>query len=177
MFRIIFLIVFMLLTGCVTNPPKSGESSNSDEDSYLLVVYAKAMKAYEQGDMVTAEAGLKKITEQLPKDAEAWFRLGNVYARTDRPDEAILAYREALVRNPEKTKAWHNMSIIYLRQALNSLNGLQNNTRKSDPEYKRAELFSTTILEMLDQGVEKEQESANNTNELHLKSSDGLNEE
>ena len=57
------------------------------------------------------------MTQKAPEEAEPWFKLGNIYARTLRIELAIQFYREALVRDPRNVKAWHNMAVVQLRQA------------------------------------------------------------
>jgi tetratricopeptide (TPR) repeat protein len=47
-----------------------------------------------------------------------WFKLGNSYAREKKPQQAIEAYQNALLREPDMTKAWYNMGIIQMQIAL-----------------------------------------------------------
>ncbi len=146
MTKLIFAIsLLFILQACQTNQLKQASEQPDD----MLKVYQEAMQAYNDGDMVAAEAGLKLITEHVPKDASAWFRLGNVYARTDRPEFAVVAYKEALIRDPDRSKAWHNMGVIYLRQAANAFAELQSYAKNYDPLKPRAALYATTIEEML----------------------------
>ncbi|MCB1747587.1 MAG: tetratricopeptide repeat protein [Gammaproteobacteria bacterium] len=76
--------------------------------------------AYAAGDWRTAEPHYRALVKAIPQDAELWFRLGNIYARTDQPDRAVQAYREALVRDGDLGKAWFNMGVVHLREAANS---------------------------------------------------------
>ncbi|WP_178087008.1 tetratricopeptide repeat protein [Methylacidimicrobium tartarophylax] len=48
-----------------------------------------------------------------PASAVAWCILGLAYSRTDRPAEAIDAWREALKINPQDEKAWYNVGITH----------------------------------------------------------------
>ena len=82
----ILIPLVLLIQACETIQQKE----NPQPDNMLLT-YKQAMQAYQAGDLENAESGLKLITEHVPKDASAWFRLGNVYARTERPDAAIFS--------------------------------------------------------------------------------------
>lgn len=76
-----------------------------------------AVLAYDGGDNAKAEALYLGLTRISPNDAEAWFRLGNLYARSDRADSAADAYRHALLLAPNDDRAWYNLGIVRQRQA------------------------------------------------------------
>lgn len=115
----------------------------------LLQLQAKASKAYAEGDWRTAEKHFLTLTERVPGEGEFWFRLGNIYARTHRPDEAVTAYKEALLRQHEKSKIWHNMGIIYLRQAANAFTQMLSDMNAQDPLFQRAMVLNEAVLEIL----------------------------
>jgi tetratricopeptide (TPR) repeat protein len=54
-----------------------------------------------------------KWTKSEPKNAVAWFCLGNAYDNLQRYDDAIDAYRQALRINPEYALAWNNLGFVY----------------------------------------------------------------
>lgn len=83
-----------------------------------LAMQRTALLAYEDGEDRKAEAlylGLLKIS---PNDAETWLRLGNLYARSNRPDNAADAYQHAVLLNPDDPRAWYNLGVIRQRQTL-----------------------------------------------------------
>ena len=41
------------------------------------------------------------------------FLRGDIYARLDRPDEAVAAYRREIASFPQNTQAYANLAIIY----------------------------------------------------------------
>jgi tetratricopeptide (TPR) repeat protein len=53
------------------------------------------MALFVRGDLVHAEAELKRGLAGLPNDADASLTLARVYAQSDRPDDALEAYRAA----------------------------------------------------------------------------------
>lgn len=77
----------------------------------------QADRAYVEGHLAQALSGYQALTRAMPQHADFWFRLGNVYARLKRPDDAVDAYRHALAIEPGHAKAWHDLGIIRLRQA------------------------------------------------------------
>ena len=105
----------------------------------------EAERAYGTNDMPLAEKDFKLLTESVPKDAEPWFRLGNIYARSNRADEAIHAYREAVVRKSSLTKAWYNMSLVQLNQAQKTLLEMQQYIGPDDPIAQQVQHMQETL--------------------------------
>jgi len=116
-----------------------------------------ASQAYEKEDWATAEREYSKLTEMMPTDSESWFRLGNVYVRLKRPNDALLAYQEALIRDPNHAKAWHNTGIVQLKQATNTFLEMQNHLQPDDPLYQRARQIVDSVTGLLEQDFEKTQ--------------------
>lgn len=77
----------------------------------------KAVLAYESGDDAKAEALYQGLARAVPNDGETWLRLGNLYARSDKPDDAADAYQHALLLNRNDQRAWYNLGLIRQRQA------------------------------------------------------------
>ena len=129
-----FIIITLLFTlaGCVTQQVE--ESPKID----LLELQAEADTAYINDDLVTSERGYEILVQEMPTIALHWFRLGNIYVRTNRPDAAINLYREAVLRNPKYSKAWYNLGIVQLKQTAYSLNEMLLYTDINDPLYNKA---------------------------------------
>lgn len=142
-----FLLLFSL-SACVTAFKDEEDSSKLD---YLLLK-AEAEQAYKARDYKTAEEKYLKISKGVGRDPDAWFKLGNIYARTQRPQRAIIAYHEAVIRDSKLSKAWNNLAIIYLRQSLNAYTSLISHAEKDDPIVEMA----TKNLEKLYEIVGKE---------------------
>lgn len=101
------VLALFALTGCAVQPERKN----------YLDVSRKAEQAYQRGDYALASTLYQQLTKAVPTLGMAWFRLGNIYANTGQPMEAIKAYNEALVRDDSQTKVWYNMGVIYARQA------------------------------------------------------------
>ncbi|HEY3487445.1 MAG TPA: tetratricopeptide repeat protein, partial [Gammaproteobacteria bacterium] len=109
-------------------------------------------KAYADADWPVAERRFKALIERVPGEGEFWFRLGNIYARTHRPEEAVAAYKEALMRQNIKSKTWHNMGIIYLREAANAFTKMLEGMDPGDPLSPRAYALNDAIYKLLNSG-------------------------
>jgi cytochrome c-type biogenesis protein CcmH/NrfG len=141
------LTLAFTLCSCSTQQFKNENESEQN----LFEVARLANIAYENEDYVESEKHYTILVEQIPKETEHWFRLGNVYARTEQFDSAVIAYREALVRDPELTKAWFNMSLVQLRQSMNSLLEMQLYSDKNDPLYIRSKELIDELLEVMNE--------------------------
>jgi len=104
--------LILVASGC-TQTPTTPDTKPIDLDK----VYGLAAEAYEEQNWDASEKHYKTLAQKAPEEAEPWFKLGNIYARTLRIELAIQCYREALVRDPRNVKAWHNMAVVQLRQA------------------------------------------------------------
>jgi len=108
-----------------------------------------AEQAYDDQDWLNSEKYYTQLVKNIPEDAENWFRLGNVYARTQRPDAAVISYREAVLRDPEMSKAWFNMGILQLKQAASSFDQLQRFVQSADPLYASGRRIFNGILDLI----------------------------
>ncbi|MFB3101610.1 MAG: tetratricopeptide repeat protein [Gammaproteobacteria bacterium] len=150
---IIFLIlVSHNLVGCSLQNIQSDKPSPELSDIVQLEQTAK--KAYLSEDWATAEKAYKNLTLQIPGDAEPWFRLGNIYARTNNLDAAVATYREALIRDPKNSKIWHNLGVIQLKQAANTFLEMQQYTEENDPLSLRARYAVNSIANLIDSGFQ-----------------------
>jgi cytochrome c-type biogenesis protein CcmH/NrfG len=141
--HVFFILSFLLsLSACNNSLIKEKDVPQQD----MFEIEALANTAYENNDWVESEKHYTVLVKNIPENATHWFRLGNIYARTQRPDAAVSAYREALIRDPKYSKAWYNMGVLQLRQAVNSFNELQIYVDKHDPLYDKSQkLFEDTM--------------------------------
>ena len=133
-----FIIITLLfdITACNLSGIK-GENEEAPETD-LLELQKQADTAYLNDDLVASEKGYEILVKELPAIALHWFRLANIYVRTNRPDAAINLYREAVLRNPKYSKAWYNLGIVQLKQTAYSLNEMLLYTDINDPLYNKA---------------------------------------
>ena len=145
-FPLLILISLFLFTACTSVAHKS-------EFGSLLSLRAQANAAYELGDWEQASVTLEKLTQEVGKDPELWFRLGNCYTRLHQPEQALLAYEEVIVRQPDHAKALYNMSVVRMRQAIAVLMEMRRRLATDDPMYLLAEQKSSKLIELLAETV------------------------
>lgn len=121
MAHLLLPLLLLMLAGCAGGGMTRGAAGDGED---LLQVRTAAEAAYGAGDYTESEKQYIVLVQKVPVEAENWFRLGNIYARTNRPEAAIAAYRETLIRQPENRKAWFNMSILQVKSAVSSLEQL-----------------------------------------------------
>ncbi len=141
-----FLLIpclILSLAGC--NPPWLKPDSGADTrpssapgPGHDLPALAKrAEAAYLADDLKGSEKDYKMLIKSRSGEALYHYRLANIYARTQRPEQAIVLYRQALGKDPAFPAAWYNLSIVQLKQAAYSLSEMLDNTGESDPLHKK----------------------------------------
>jgi len=152
---LVALLPVLLLAGCT----QSGVKPDKKPLQEVIALRAEAEAAYRGENWPDAEKAYRALTRQVPAESENWFRLGNVYARLGRHYDAIALYREALVRDPENRRAWHNLGVTQLRVATNTFEELQQHTEPTDPVAERARRVVEAVMNLLQQEFEAGQES------------------
>lgn len=117
----------------------SGCALTSSNPNNIYELHQKAQSAYvaEQDDQ--AEVLLIGLARAAPNDPQTWFHLGNLYARTNRPERAIAAYEKALMLNSTDPRVWHNVGVVRTRQAWAAFIQAHVLTAPKDPLYARLE--------------------------------------
>ena len=120
------------------------------QDSDPAAIRDRAAAAYQNEDWTSAGQDYLYLTRNATAGAEDWFRLGNIYVHTNRPDDAIAAYREALARDQGNSDIWYNLGMVQLRQATQTFIDMVNHTDANDPLNLRARYAVTTVTELLE---------------------------
>jgi tetratricopeptide (TPR) repeat protein len=120
------LIVGVLPTGCA--------STGIDQQLMTTVSTQQAAElAYAKGDWPQALVDYQSLVKQQPKQAEYWFRLGNVQFRQGQPDAATESYLHAVQLDPKLSAAWFNLGIVRLRQSQAAFVQAAQVSKSSDP--------------------------------------------
>lgn len=143
-FVVIALTAMLLLGACATN------SKNK-----IFDLVAQADAAYARGDWQQAERHYMAVVEVVPKDAYAYFRLGNVYAKQMNFDAAMQAYQAAIVRQGDMTKAYNNLALVHVLQAKRVLEAGQKTMRKGDPLQRRMKKMLREVQKIADIAVQE----------------------
>ena len=136
---LLFLLLFsvLLLPGCARKD--------------LTTVRNDAYQTYHSHDYKQAVQKFEILVQEVPRDAELWFRLGNAYARSNRQQQAVVAYQNALIRDPKLSKAWYNMGLIQIRTALKSFMEMRTYLEEDDPIRIQGEIMRKGLSSLLGQ--------------------------
>jgi tetratricopeptide (TPR) repeat protein len=94
------------------------EETVPDDSSSPEVAEAEA--AMQRNDFAAAEPLLEKAVAAKPGDYRAWFDLGYVYNATQRPADAVDAYRKAVVAKPDVFESNLNLGLLLAKQGDNA---------------------------------------------------------
>lgn len=150
--RLIFLGLLLLLPGC--NSLTGLVDSPAERAASLAAVRQKAAEFYEQGNYQRSVFLLTELIEQVPSDTNAWFMLGNSYARLNLGEEAQKAYREVLVRDSKHSKAWFNLVQLQVQELAVMLNDIRQQPGLDEPLKNEAEELLVQVLEVMDASAE-----------------------
>lgn len=142
--------VLLILGGCSTpesrpTPTPSPAAPAAD----AAQVAAEAAAAYTAKDWANAERLHVMLTRGQPEDAETWFRLGNIYARTERPALAVRAFEAAIERDDRHARAWHNLGIVRMRLAVQAFARLAEVSAADDPLRVRGATIEEGLQQLL----------------------------
>jgi tetratricopeptide (TPR) repeat protein len=128
--------LFMMLAGCAVNPAERNNAGNAlygqgdyvaAVDAYQLaqvaapddpVPYYNAASALAlEGDLQQAVLALQQALKTVDTSLQAWayYNLGNVYMALGQFVDAVSAYQQALLRDPDDADARYNLELA-LRQ-------------------------------------------------------------
>ena len=151
----LIILIFMLPACNLQNlKPQNNNNNTANDVTDINDLNKTAQNAYQTEDWKTAEIAYTKLSKKLPSESEPWFRLGNIYARTERLDAAIIAYKNALARDSKSSKIWHNLGIVYLRQATNTFTEMLEYTDADDPLNPRSKNVINSVTNLMSSGFE-----------------------
>lgn len=134
------LLASLLLGGCTTLAMPGGD---------LVSLQEQADQAYAKGDYPRASQLYERLAKALPTDADMRYRLGNSLARQGQNHAAIVAYREALVRDAEHARAWYNLMQVQTREVLLTAGEAQQHLKAQNPQSKLAFEQAVHVLDVL----------------------------
>lgn len=91
---------------------RPGKEIVSKQRSYVDWI-TRAVALTEKKDWPGLQDWSMRWVEAEPKNAAAWFSVGNARYELNKIDNAILAYRQALRINPNYAACWHVLGIVY----------------------------------------------------------------
>jgi len=142
------VLAVALSSGCATASNKPGSPAAED----LVATERLADAAYQAGRSEEAAELYLRMVEEMPEQAEYWYRLANSLVRTARYDEAVVAYRRALALEPDNSRAWHNLGIVSLRQAQAAFASSVKHSRAGEPVFEESLRLSTAVYSLTGPG-------------------------
>jgi Flp pilus assembly protein TadD len=121
-------LLALCLGGCVALQPKN----------QMIELQQQADAAYAQAQYAQASELYRRLTLKLPTDAGVRYQLGNSLARQGDNPAAIASYRDALVRDPQHARSWHNLLQVQLREATLTAGEMQRYLSSQTPYAERA---------------------------------------
>jgi tetratricopeptide (TPR) repeat protein len=103
------ILVVFLISGCA--------SSKNVDSGTLVDMLTTANEAYHDARLNDAETQYLNITKNYPEYKEAWFKLGNIYARQGRLKASIRQYERVIKLDPEDGRAWYNLAIVKVNES------------------------------------------------------------
>jgi tetratricopeptide (TPR) repeat protein len=79
-------------------------------DAYL----ALGAHYFEKGDRDLSADNYRKALKVRPLNPAAWFRLGTIYMQLKQWQEALKAFSEVVMQEPEEGEAWANIAAIHM---------------------------------------------------------------
>ncbi|WP_394561177.1 tetratricopeptide repeat protein [Aquipseudomonas alcaligenes] len=130
----------LLLSGCAGLMPASN----------LVELQNSANRDYAAGDFERAADQYRRLARAMPNDAGVRYQLGNSLARQGDVQAAIESYREALLRDPQHARAWHNLLQVQLREALLTAGEMQKTLSPQQPQADRALGLGERLLDVME---------------------------
>ncbi len=142
--HLLVLLLVAFFTGC---------ASFKSDPAALVDLHARALQAYGERDCDQAIELYSELAEGLPKNAEVWLKIGNCLARTNRREEAVDAYRQAIKRDPEYIKAWYNLSYLQAQMLGKTVAAMAVHIDPSDSSLQPVRKLAQEVLSAFDLSV------------------------
>lgn len=131
-------LLALCLSGCAGLQPKN----------QIIELQQQADAAYAKGQYAQASEMYRSLTLKLPTDAGVRYQLGNSLARNGDNTGAIASYRDALVRDPQHARSWHNLLQVQLREATLTAAEMQRYLNAQTPYAEKALGRAEQLLEL-----------------------------
>ncbi|WP_083851752.1 tetratricopeptide repeat protein [Alcanivorax hongdengensis] len=139
------LMLTALLSACASSAPNADGENNTDK-------LHRAEQAYTDGLFVEAEAYYRELVNDNPALYQGWFRLGNIYARSNQLDAAITMYERCLELDPDQARAWYNLALVRTRQSLRTLADAEQRFSDQPADQRRLGALRERLVDALTAG-------------------------
>lgn len=132
------MLAITVLSGCAV--------SAATQTREFMVSQIEADQAYARKDCKAAIPLYRELADNLVENSQVLLRLGNCLVREQHREEAMSAYREALLRDPSFVKAWYNLSYIQAQDLALTVADMSSNVDPADPAAERVRILTDKIL-------------------------------
>lgn len=132
-------LLILSLSACAVKPPTPAYEA----------LLRQAKISYEQGDMHKSESLWRQLVSAHTELAIVHQYLGHISFRFGRWQEAYSHYQSSLALEPQQPHLWHNLAVIRLRQATETLIRAQQYQPLADDEKLLAQLLRMQRMEHL----------------------------
>ncbi len=112
------VVASALVPGSLVHAQSQEAGRPSAEDltaAYLAFITGRSLEA--AGDVEAAAASHRRAAALDPASPDIWAELAGLYARANRPEEAVEAAEAALGQDPENTEAHRILGLVYAARA------------------------------------------------------------
>jgi cytochrome c-type biogenesis protein CcmH/NrfG len=148
---LITIYLVLILSACGIQPMQPDISQENKPEQDSMPLEATADEAYHRSDWIAGRDYYEKLIYLFPDRPLYWYRLGNIYTYTNKLDEAIIAYRQAISLAPGDADIWLNLGMAHLKQSAISFNAMEIHTKPDNPNSVKAKKLLTDILYLLEQ--------------------------
>ena len=97
----------------------------------------EAQSYYDRALYSDAERVLLKLSERAEDNYDVHFMLGNIYVRTGQYPAADRMYRRCINIDSSVAKAWYNLALLKVKEAMSLADEGYQRTAVDNPEYER----------------------------------------
>ena len=112
------VVASALVPGSLVHAQSQEAGRPSAEDltaAYLAFITGRSLEA--AGDVEAAAASHRRAAALDPSSPDIWSELAGLYARANRPEEAVEAAEAALGQDTENTEAHRILGLVYAARA------------------------------------------------------------
>ncbi|MBQ0758892.1 MAG: hypothetical protein KBT72_04470 [Zhongshania sp.] len=97
----------------------------------------EAQSYYDRALYSDAERVLLNLSERASDNYDVHFMLGNIYVRTGQYPAADRMYRQCINIDSSVAKAWYNLALLKVKEAMSLVDEGYQRTAVDSPEYER----------------------------------------
>ncbi len=145
--KIIYLLFLTIsISACVINPVEQAALDRESKQS-LRNKLERADLALREARLTDAEVLYRDVSISNPDIPEVWLRLGNIYVRQGQHDAAVRVYKEGLRYDQEDARLWYNLSVVQIKQAVETLENANNVLAQDNPYRTRIQDLHQKLLD------------------------------